>query len=138
MHTDNDNKEMHKNEHSDELSRFRNRIAVWSSLHELALIYGSSHGSVFESPIYRVHNEHESGSPVAGFESHRTGPKYCSTQPTHTYKYKYTLNILLSTPTHTCTPTYMHIYIYVYIYIIHHIYIHLYILIIYSFMHTSM
>ena len=38
------------------MTRFRNRIAVWSSLHVLTLIYGSSHGSVFESPLYRVHN----------------------------------------------------------------------------------
>jgi len=44
------------------MTRFRNRIAVWSSLHESVLIYGSSHGSVFESPLYWVHNEHESGS----------------------------------------------------------------------------
>ena len=36
------NKEMHKNEHSHEMTRFRNRIAVWSSLHEPVLIYGSS------------------------------------------------------------------------------------------------
>jgi len=50
------------NEHSHEMTRFRNRIAVWSSLHEPVLIYGSSHGSVFESPLYRVHNEHESRS----------------------------------------------------------------------------
>ena len=52
-------KEMHKNEHSHEMTRFRNRITVWSSLHEPVLIYSSSHGSVFESPMYRVHNEHE-------------------------------------------------------------------------------
>jgi len=44
------------------MARFWIRIAVWSSLHEPVLIYGSSHESVFESPLYRVHNEHESGS----------------------------------------------------------------------------
>jgi len=44
------------------MTRFWNRIAVWSSLHELVLIYGSSHGSIFESPMYRVHNEYESES----------------------------------------------------------------------------
>jgi len=38
------------------MTRFRNRIAIWSPLHELALIYGSSYGSVFESPLYRDHN----------------------------------------------------------------------------------
>ena len=47
-----------------------NRIALWSSLHELARIYRLSYGSVFESPLCRVHNEHESGSPVTEFGSH--------------------------------------------------------------------
>jgi len=56
------NKEMHKNEHSHEMMQFRNRIAIWSSLYEPVQIYGSSHRSVFESPMYWVHNEHESGS----------------------------------------------------------------------------
>ena len=56
------NKKMHKNEHPHEMTWFWNRIAVWSSLHEPVLLYGSSHGSVFKSPLYRVHNEHESGS----------------------------------------------------------------------------
>jgi len=56
------NKEMHKNEHSHEMMRFRNRITVWSSLHELVLIYGSSHGSVFELPMFRVHDGHKSES----------------------------------------------------------------------------
>jgi len=48
------NKEIHKNKHSHEMTRFRNRIAVWSSLHKPVLIYGPSYGSVFESPMYRV------------------------------------------------------------------------------------
>ena len=43
------------------MMRFQNRIVIWSPLHEPVLIYDSSHGSVFESPLYRVHNEHESG-----------------------------------------------------------------------------
>ena len=53
-------KEIHKNEHSHEMTRFWIRITVWSSLHEPVLIYGSSHGSVFKSPVYRVHNKHKS------------------------------------------------------------------------------
>jgi len=44
------------------MTRFQNRIAVWSSLHELVLIYRSSCKSVFKSPGYRVHNGHNSGS----------------------------------------------------------------------------
>ena len=74
------NKQLHKNEHSHEMTRFWNQIAVWSSLHEPVLIYGSSHGPVFESPLYRVHNEHESGSGPGLLQrsgSHQTIPK-CS------------------------------------------------------------
>ena len=56
------NKEMYKNEHSHEMTQFRNRIAIWPSLHEPVLIYGSSHGSVFESPMLRVYNEDQSES----------------------------------------------------------------------------
>jgi len=51
-----------QDKHSHEMTRFQNRIAFWSSLHQSVLIYGSSHISIFESPMYRVHNEHESGS----------------------------------------------------------------------------
>ena len=79
------NKEMHKNEHSHEMTRFLNRIVVWSSLHELVLVYGSSHSSVFESPMYRVHNEHESDRvrvSCSWVRIARTGPKHCNTQPT--------------------------------------------------------
>ena len=53
---------IHKNKHSHEVTRFWNRIAVWSSPHEQELFHETSHGSVFESPMYRVNNEHESGS----------------------------------------------------------------------------
>jgi len=109
------NKKMHKNEHSHEMTRFRNQIAIWSSLHKPILIYRSSHGSVFESPLYRVHNEHESGLGPGLLQrsgSHRTNPKHCSTQPTHTYKHKYTINTHTCSRTHTCIPTYTYIYKY--------------------------
>jgi len=46
------------------MTRFWIRIVVCSSLHEAIQIFGSSHRSVFESPVYRVHNEHEFKSPV--------------------------------------------------------------------------
>jgi len=59
--------EIHKNKHSHEMTRFRNRITVWSSLNEPVLIYGLSHGSVFELPLYRVHNGHNSESLVTEF-----------------------------------------------------------------------
>jgi len=46
------------------MTRFWILIAVWSSLYEPVGISGYSCGSVFESPVYRVYNEHkfESGS----------------------------------------------------------------------------
>ena len=122
------NKEIHKNKHSHDMTWFRNQIAVWFSLHEPVLIYGSSHGTVFKSPLYRVHNEHESesgpGSPVAGFGSHRTNLKCCSTQPTHTNKYKYTLNTHTSIRTHTRIPTHVHIQTYTTLSIYTYIHIH--------------
>ena len=107
------------------MTQFRNRIAVWSSLHEPVLIFGSSYGSVFESPMYRVHNEHNSRSGLGLLQrsgSHRTNPKCCSTRPTHTNKYKYMLNTLPNTPTYTCTPTYIYIHTYIRVYTL--IYIH--------------
>ena len=58
------NKEIHKNKHSHKMTLFWNRIAVWSLLHEPILIYGSSHGSVFELPVYWGHNGHESESSI--------------------------------------------------------------------------
>ena len=58
------------NKHSHEMIWFWNRIVTWSSLHEPVLIYGSSHGSVFELPAYRVHNEYNSKSPVTEFGFH--------------------------------------------------------------------
>jgi len=68
------NKKITQDKHSHEITWFRNRIAVWSSLHKLALIYESSHWSVFESPVYRIHNEHkikiEFVSPVTGFRAY--------------------------------------------------------------------
>jgi len=41
------------------MTQFWIRIAVWSLLHEPMRISESSHGSAFESPVYRVHNEHK-------------------------------------------------------------------------------
>ena len=78
------NKEEDKSKHLHEMKRFWNQIAIWSSLHKLVLIYGSSHGSVFKSPLYRVHSEHESGSGsglLLPVRIARTGPKCCNKQP---------------------------------------------------------
>jgi len=95
------------------MTRFQNRIAVWSSLHELILVYESSHASVFGSSLYRVHNGTNPNRVRifcnwSGF--HQTDPKYCSMQPTHTNKYKYMLNTHTCIWTHTCTPMYTYIY----------------------------
>ena len=105
------------------MTRFRNRIAVWSSLHELVLIYESSNGSVFELLVYQVHNEHISGSDPGLQQrsgSHQMNQKRCSTQPIHTNKYKCTLNTYMCIrtytriPTYTCIYTYKHILTYIY------------------------
>ena len=116
------NKEIYKNKHSHEMTQFRNRIAVRSLLHESVLIYRSSHESIFESPVYRVHNEHESGSGLGLLQRVRISPNESETlqhASEHTNKYKYTLNTLPSTPTHTCTPTHVHIQVYTYTYMTH-------------------
>ena len=106
-------RKIHNNEHSHKMTWFRNWITVWSSLHEPVLIYRSSHGSVFETPLYRVHNEHESGSGLGLLQRIWITSNESQTlqhASEHTNKYKYTLNILPSTPTHACTPTYTYIY----------------------------
>jgi len=123
------NKEIHKNEHSHKMTRFWNRIAVWSSLHELALIYGSSHRSVFESPMYRVHNEHNFESLVTEFGSHERARNAVTHNRTHTYKHKYTLHwhVHADTYVYKYTHTYtLHLYTYTYIHVYTSIYIYTY------------
>jgi len=63
------NKKIHRNKYSHEMMWFQNRIVVWSSLYKSVLIYGPTHGSVFESLVYRVHNGHKSESHVTEFGS---------------------------------------------------------------------
>jgi len=81
------------------------RIAVWSSLHEPVLIYGSSHGSFFKSPVYRVHGGTNLKSSVTGPDlmngfvmlQHATQPMnshehtlvYIHTSHLYTYKHAY-------------------------------------------------
>jgi len=92
------------------MTRFWNRITVWSSLYEPVLIYGSSHGSVFESPAYRVHNEHESG-PGPGLTKRVWTAATCN--PTNEHTQTYTVHI----PTHaryTCIRTHVHPHMYIY------------------------
>ena len=132
------NKEIHKNEHSHEMTRFRNRIAIWSSLHELTLIYGSSLGSVFESPLYRVHNEHESGSSPDLLKLGSDLTEQTRNAVARNQHIQININTRytdMCTQTHTCTPTYIHIHtyirVYTYIYIHTCIHTHTYIHIIY-------
>ena len=78
------NKEIHKNGHSHEMTRFRNRIGVWSSLHEPVLIYGSSHGSSSNRPCIgstMSTNPDRVWVSCNGSGSHRTNLKHCNTQP---------------------------------------------------------
>ena len=41
-----------------DMTWFRVQITVGSAMHEPVRISGSSHGSIFELLVYRVHNEH--------------------------------------------------------------------------------
>ena len=113
------------------MTQFWNRIAVWSSLHELVQIFGSSHELVSELSLYRVHNEHEFRSGLGlllPVRIARTSTQCCNMQPTHTMIYihvrthTYTtyMHVLMHTPKHT-----QYIYIHVYntllcTHIIHH------------------
>ena len=97
------NKKIHKNKHSHEMTRFWSRIALWTSLHEPVLIYGSSHGSVFKSPLCRVHNEHESGSGLGLLQRVQILPNESKTlqqASEHMNSHKYTL-VHVYTPQHT-------------------------------------
>ena len=75
------------------MTRFWNRIVIWSSLHELVRIYGSSHGSVFESPLYRVHSEHETKSPIMGPDLTKRVWTAATCNPTHERTQTYTVHI---------------------------------------------
>ena len=107
-------------------------IAVWFLLHESVWISGSSHGSVFESSVYRVHNGYKSESDpglLLPVQIARTSLYHCNIQP-NTYV---DINTCLHTSvyTHMCTPTYIHIPVYTYIRITHthtypHIHTHFY------------
>ena len=125
------NKKIDKNKHSHEMTRFWNRIAIWSSQHEPIQTFRSSHGSVFESPVYRVHNGTNPNLPWPS--PNLTKPvRNAVTRTKHTHKYKYTLTHshvhMYSTHAHTYMHVRTHIHTYKSIYIhTHYIYIHLYI-----------
>jgi len=114
------NKEIHKNKHSHEMTRFQNRIAVWSSLHESVMFYGSSHGSVFESPVHRVQNGYKSESPVTEFGSSERVRNAITRHQTQreegesTYAHKTLTHIILILACHTCIHPRVHPHTYVY------------------------
>ena len=129
------------------MTQFWNWIVIWSSIHEPVLIYGSSYRSVFKSPLYLVHSEHESGSGP-GLAS---GPYRCSTRPnTQLHKHRHIDMIIHTYPnihTYRYIPvhqhnTYMYIHLYTYIhaythvYIVKHTYIHIYIYIYTTYTHN--
>ena len=103
------NKEIHKNKHSHEMTRFQNRIAVWSSMHESERISGSSHISIFELPVYRIYCDHKSESSVTGLDLTKWVRNVVPRNHTHTRKHKYTLTHMYVYSTDTCTQTYMYI-----------------------------
>ena len=109
------NKEKDKSKHSHEMTRFCNWITVWSLLHELVVIYGSSHGSIFESPKHRVQNGYKSESPVTEFGSPER--VWNVVIHIHTHKYLYIhIHVLIHTPgTHMHTSIHIHtIYLHIY------------------------
>jgi len=111
------------------MTRFRSRIAIWSSLHELVRIYGSSHGSVFESPLYRVHSEHETKSPIMGPDLTKRVWTAATCNPTHERTQTYTVHIPtphIYTCIHTRVPgqAYVRTYTYSCTLHIHILYIH--------------
>ena len=107
-------KQKYKNKHSYEMTRFWIWIVIWSSLHELVRILRLTRGSVFESPVYRVHSEHESGlGPVLLLPvwiaqknlSRCTMQPYTHEYTTQTYIHDY---LLIHIYQHTCTTQYTH------------------------------
>ena len=114
------------------------RITVWSSLHELVLISRASHGSGFESPVNRVHNEYKPESPVTGLYLTKRVQNAVPRNHTHiiythahlyihiTYSYIHssvhnTYTYMYTTHTNSCTHI-IHIYIHILYYIPTHAY----------------
>ena len=100
------------------MTRFWVQIAIWSTLHELVQIFESSRASVFESPVYWVHNEHN-------LNIAQTSPNRCNTQ---LYVHKYTnTNIYTQLFIHIYTLTCMYTtytYILTHIHYTHHASMH--------------
>jgi len=96
------NKKKDKNKYSHEMTRFWNRIAVWSSLHNPVLTYGSSRGSVFKSSWYRVQNGYKSESLVIKFGSNERVWNAVTRNRTHREKGEstHTQNTLTHVPIH--------------------------------------
>jgi len=102
------NRKLHKNKYINEMTWFWIRIVIWSSLHEPIQIPRSFRVSVFELPVYRVHNGHKFESSVTGPDLSKWVCNRCNTHPnkwTHTNIHLYTY-----TPIHTIIHTIIHIY----------------------------
>ena len=118
------------------MTQFQNRFAIWSLLHEPVLINGSSPGSVFKSPLYRVHNEHESESGSGFLLLGSDLTERLRNTVTRNQIHIIHINTLLHT--HMCTCT-LHIRVHRYTYVYTHIHTSIYIhitLFIYTLIHT--
>jgi len=115
------------------MTRFWVRIIVWSTLHEPTQISRLSRGSVFESPVYQVHGEHQSESPITKFgwhegiiaatHNHIQRAREINTHITHSHMYPHTHATRAYTHVHPHTYIYTSIYIHKhYIYISTHAY----------------
>ena len=80
-------------------------------------VYGSSHDSVFESPLYRVQNGYNFESSVIEFGSHKWVWNAVTHNRTHTYKHKCTLHWHVHTDTYVYTYTHTYTSVHTYIYI---------------------
>ena len=108
----------YKSKHSHEMTRFWIWIAIWSSLHEPVRIFRSSNGSVFKSPVYRVHNEHQTETSATGLDLIEW---ICITVSRNHIQIERGVNTH-HTGTHTCLHTCVHSHTYVNMSI--HIYTH--------------
>ena len=100
------------------MTRFQNRIIIWSSLHKPVWISRLSHRSALESLVYWVHNGHIPESPFTVFGSHEwvwnVVPRNHTNELTQTYTRIHTHSTHINTHTYAYTPSIHDTYTYTY------------------------
>ena len=87
--------------HLHEMTQFQVWIAVGSALHEQVRIYGLSYGSVFKSPAYLVHNEHNPNLSFLSSNRTNVSEAAATRNHTHTQTNLHTYHIIIHTNTDT-------------------------------------